>query len=410
MKKNGIYTRLPGHFRSLCSFFLLLPLLPLHGQVSVELGGNVVGELGRSGADSHYYYNNIHRGYTSWRMGIKEANFLARLNLPKGFGIDSRLLLTRWAGQELRYLRLARLNAFWNKPNGKISLRLGRIQTPFGAFYDRPLPEDRLFVSPPLAYNYFVNISKQVGFSQRLREPEILSIDMRRDWGMPLAYEFGYSTGLNFHWEKRDTLSLDVAILQGSPGQYSLNQDFFQPNLMVRASFQPTYFWKQGFSLNYGGFMQQSPINEVLNSLQPYRQLMLGMHSSIGYTYFEFRTEVLASAFQAPEYLADTSIADFVRDGTGEVLTKRYNSLGGYADLKAELPFWPGSYLAYRFDYLLFDKLDMETWDDNSYRHSIALGIPINRFAMLQCTYALQQVVNQDWNLNQFRAVLILHL
>lgn len=408
MKNKLVISTFYRRLISLSVVLLLHGIPPCQAQVSLELGGSVLGELGYSGDGSHYYYNNIHPSFSDWRIGIKEANLMARLELPKGFGIDSRILLTRFIGQELSLFRLPRLNVFWQKPDSRILLRLGRIQTPFGAFYDRPMPQDRLFVSPPLAYSYYTNISSRVGFTEGIYEPRVLLIDNRRDWGTPLGYELGYTTGFSFHWEKKDTLSLDVALLQGNPGQFRLNQDFFQPNLMIRATFQPTYFWKQGISVNYGGFMTANPINAPLGALNQYEQLLIGTHASLGYTYFELRTELIAAFFQVPEYLPDNE--DFRRNTAGEIQLFNPTSLAGYTDLKAELPFWPGTYLAYRFDYLLFGKLEGRSWDDNSFRHGFALGIPINRYMMFQFTYALQQVVNKDWNLNQFRSALILHL
>ncbi|MCI4671264.1 MAG: hypothetical protein MRZ79_24200 [Bacteroidia bacterium] len=414
MKATGSLNKQGALFTKVIFTLLFQIGLMAQAQVSLKLGGSFVGELSYAGPNSHYYYNNIHARFTNWRAAPKEINLLARLEFSTNFGIDSRFLYMRYLGAEFNKFRVPKLHAYWNSTNRKLKVKLGRIQTPFGSFYDRALPQDRIFISPPIPYNYFINVSSFLGYSELLREPQVLTLDDQRDWGVPFTYELGYTTGLQFHWEpKKDTLSVDVAILQGNPTQIRLNQEVFQPNLMLRVNFQPTYFWKQGFSFNYGGFMLPSENNTILPQLNAYRQLLAGIHTELGYTYFEFRTEVLGSVFWVPVYLNEDD--QFELDDNGEVLSRRLSSLSGYADLKAEMPFWPGAYVAYRFGYMRFgpnpdENSDFSNWDDNTFRHSLAIGVPINRNALFQMSIATQPVQNKNWNLNQFRAQIILYL
>jgi len=386
-------------------FLLILALslyLPSSAQVNLQVGGSVVGELSRAGGGSHFYYNGIDAGFTDWRVGPKEVNLLARLGLPKSFSLDTRLLLTRDRGQEFNRLILARLQLNWRHPRQRWSLHAGRIQTPFGAFYDRPLPQDRDFITPPLPYGYFTNISPRVGYSEALREPNLLFGPDGRDWGLPLAYELGYTSGIHAHWDIiKDSLSMDLALVQQSPNLIDFGQERIHPTLMWRLNWQPTYFWKQGFSLSYGGFMQEDSLNQGLN-LNAYRQLLLGSHASLGYTYFQWRAEVVAAWFRVPEY--DAGLQEFTN-----IEGSNYFSLSAYMDLKAEMPFWAGAYLAYRLGYLGFPTPGGSSWDDRVLRHSFSLGIPFSRNILWQNTIAIQEVKGKDWDLGQFRSNLILY-
>lgn len=385
----------------------------LRAQAPIQLKVLATGELSQGQTGSHFYYNEIHRDFKDWRIGIREVNFLGDINLNSQLTLKTRLRLQRYKGKELEQLELNRAELEWTHPSDKFSVSAGRILIPFGSFYDQQLPVDQIFVGLPLPYVYYVNVSGEVGYSDALTGSGWFNISGKGDWGLPHLYPGGYNQGINFHWNiLSDTVSVDLAVVQSAPITDPSDQSEIRPTIMARLEYNPTYYWTQGISVSHGSFLRSSRNNEVLDNPTQFTQTLLGIDSKLGYTHFELQGELIASWYHLPVFgLTDTA---FVRLSNQEIQTENFFSTSGYVSLKGELPFWVGAYLAYRFGFITFGDNPTSdnnsiSWDDNTTRHSFGFGYKINRNLFFKSTYIIHNVENRAWELNTWRSSLTIH-
>ena len=131
---------------------------------------------------------------------------------------------------------------------------------------------------------------------------------------------------------------------------------------------------------------------------------------NLGKVFFEASGELIFSIYSAPQYLPD--LGSFVNDGAA--LENLLTSMSGYIDLKQELRFLPGSYIAGRLDFLLFNKYDSAnneraTWDNAVFRQVIGFGYKIKPFWQVKLALSTQQVADRNWDQHSFRLMSSLH-
>ncbi|MDW3652854.1 MAG: hypothetical protein R8P61_37590 [Bacteroidia bacterium] len=373
----------------------------------IAIGGSLSTDLNWGQEGSHYFYNGIHPEKRDWFLGIQEANLRSEFRFHKNFSFLGRLQLRRMWGNDLNEWVLAQAVLRYKSDNNKFRLELGRFLLPIGNFYQNILPQDRLMVSPPLPYAYYVNISDQLGYASGLQEPGRIIYNGRRDWGSNMSYAYGYGNGLKFHWKIiADTLEVDLAISQAAPIASPKLSRAFRPTLMGRIQYHPIYFWTQGFSFSYGGILDNNDETLLLENAGSFRQLLLGTDFKTGFNYFEIGGEIIASRYRVPVF--NDSLNQFTPNSP---FTNPLWSLGAYADLKVEVPSFPGFYAAYRLGFIHFNRMENggSRWDDPLRRHSVALAYRINHFLILKSVYSWQRVSNQDWPLDHWRTNLTIH-
>ncbi len=172
----------------------------MYSQPVFEVGGSSTFELTQGQVNSHFYYNEIHPARRDFDVSIRELNLLLKVNLSDQVSFHSRGLLRQRWGYKLEEYHLSQAFIKWEKKDRALQLSLGRIISPFGRFYQTLLPRDRIFIDNPLAYSYYTNISETVGYAEGLYEPNTLIIDNARDWGLPVSYYEGYTTGIMGRW------------------------------------------------------------------------------------------------------------------------------------------------------------------------------------------------------------------
>lgn len=370
------------------------------------LGANLSTGISWAEENSQYFYNGIHPSRRNLNFGIEEFNLLASWRFQKRLSFHSRLQLRRDDLGELKNWALVQAHLRYSSKNARTHIDLGRFIMPIGSFYKRVLPQDRLLIGFPLPYNYFLNVSDQVGYSPALQEPARLILDNRRDWGLAMLYPYGYNNGIKFHTVlKPDTLELDLAITQSAPSTWVTLDRSIRPNIMGRIQYQPTFFWRQGVSFSFGPYLGNNSIGLEVENPNQYRQFLLATDIRLGYSYFEFNAELMASHFSAPVFDSEDQL--FISNPAFE---PNLWSLGGYMDLKAEAPFWPGLYLAYRWGFLNFNTPEglLAPWDRAVNRHSIGLGVKINRFLQIRSVYSNQRVKDLNMMLDHWQTFLIL--
>lgn len=382
---------------------LLVSLLtkPVWAQekTQIEFNGTADLEYLCGGDQSHYYVNGVHKDLKTGAVRPLELNLVSKIRFNPQFSANFRLQMERNEGLKFNQLRLAQANLQWNPKDHPWQFTLGRFVTPFGLFANLQLSTARTFIDVPLAYGYFVNISDQLGQVNNLGDGTQISIHGRNEWGLPLQYYNGYSNGLKARWTlKPGKASWELALTTASPNlPKNLNFDPLNYGIVTRLKLQPTYFWKQGFSLSHGKFLQNDPLNQNLNDRSGYQQTMVGADFVLGTGHFEWSGELTGAFYRVPHY---TPANQRYTSNQG------YQAFSAWLDTKYEFPFWVGAYAAWRIETLQFS----DTWDQSVVRNSIGLGAKIKDFILVRSSYSFQSIQNVKLaNYNAWRTTLTLY-
>lgn len=400
--------------------YLLLQLLfvlpfPAFSQLQLAINANIDAEISKAGDLSHYYYNEIHNELSDWHFDLTQANLMGSLTFSEQFKLNARLLITRELGKDFGQTRLPQLNLQWFPKDKTYSLTLGRFINPYGSFNEKQLSIQRTFISVPLAYGYYHNISRQAGLLLARGQYYKASLGGTTDWGSTTLYYGGYATGLQFSWwsDTPKQTTLKIAIINGASNIQQTFSSPFNLGLAGRLKIQPTYFWQQGFSLSFGSFMEQTNNNLALENLNQYYQLLLGTDYSLGTGFFSFSGELMAAFYRVPSY--DPEEMRFLSDDSP--VSQTLSNVSTYLDIKYEPPFLSGSFIAYRLDALIFGKMEEglyneEKWDNNVLRHSLGIGYKAFPFMLIRGMISTQSTQSKPaWGTQQrtFRLMLTLH-
>jgi hypothetical protein len=215
-----------------------------------------------------------------------------------------------------------------------------------------------------------------------------------------------------------EVVNIDLAITNAAVASQKnyLNRGNFGG--VARVGFQPAIFWQQGVSFSYGGFMERSVFSDSLGDLSKYNQTVLGTDWVIAFGYFELSGEFVHSKWNAPVFDQDTVITD--RYGKAKAFDLKNYSF--YVDLKYELSFVPGSYVALRYEEMRFKEYDQggggyysqsvtyfeSLWDNNVRRWSVALGYKFSPDVQLKIAYSDQKLIDTDNDLDLYTVRTIL--
>lgn len=376
-----------------------------YAQISLEVNANVDVELSKAGAISRFYYNEINREKTDWNLNFQEINLLTKIILNPEWSVNTRFTLQRKYGRTFNVFRIPVLNLQWKPTDKAYSLQLGRIINPFGSFNRKQISTERDFIGRPLAYQYYTNISYRLGYRPQLGEMQDPALESP-DWGSPISNYQGYASGLLFDWSiTPGKLSWSTALTTGAA---NINDVFTQPlhlGLSSRLKYQIKYFWQQGISISYGGFMEEDDRVPDAEGLNNYTQLLIGTDYKLGFGFFELSGEAIFARYTVPEF-------SYVSTYFNLNQLHQLNAFSSYFNLKYEPPFLSGSYIAYRLDGLWFgnnDSIPEARWDNGVVRHTIAGGYRLTHYLWLRGSVSTQITQNfSHWNdqLGAFRLLL----
>lgn len=391
------------------------------GQFQLKWNAELDTELTKAGHLSHYYYNEIHRDYTDWKLDVARINLLTTMSWADKWEFNAHAMLERQDGKRAGFFNnlddytvhvpILNIKRLFTKDS--VRLTIGRFINPFGAFYPQQLNKDRTFIGVPLAYSHFANVSQHVGIVEGLGESVSLRIEGAPDWGTPLLYRLGYQSGVRFDWGNAKKLSGTIAVVDGASNQLKQSVRPNNVGVVSTVQFKVAYFSKLGFSISHGSFFKHSPQNDSLEQLQKYRQTLVGINYNVGWRFFELSGEFIGAYYKVPQFVA---MENRFREQEQQLRVQNLSAFSGYVDLKYEFPFAPGSFMAYRFDLLhfgAFENVNNETlkWDNQVIRHSLAAGYKINAFTQVKTMISTQQVANRNWDNKQrvLRLMLIFH-
>ena len=294
-------------------------------------------------------------------------------------------------------LQLAYVN-FSRIAGTSLSISLGRILTPFGTFSKRQLPADNPFMGQPLFVSYAQNVSPQTGYLGLYASGTAAASYGGR---LTTMYSGGYFTGIeasgSFYSE---LLEYDIACmnapLSSTTSDYNVDHGL---SFHGRLALHPAIWATVGISYATGSYMQSSAASQYFEqyytSLNSFNQSTYGVDLLLSYLYVEINGEYINNRFDAPSILPQYSYPYY--PGYLYGLSRPLESQEYLVDLKMEAPFYPGLYLAVRYNPVFFnDILDPQAtdpggnhirWNENVVRSAVALGYKPDRNVLIKLGY-----------------------
>jgi len=372
--------------------FLAAFCSPLFAQI--ELNGSVDFETSYGGEQSSFITNEVVKEFRQPHLGINQLNLFLFAGIDDNFFFNGRLQWDTWGTGELNPVKITLAALSWEPEDFPINISIGRFVSPFGLYPRRQLASENLFVNAPLAYGYFINLSDTRGFWPKAGDSGAYGSD---DVGLTTLYFGGYNTGAMFDWViSEDQFNIALGYANASPASQADYTNLKNAAIIGRIGFVPIIFWQHGISFSYGSFMQSAPENSPFDRLERFRQLVIGTDWVFAYTYFELSGEFNYSKWTVPGFTS----TGFKTDFPGELGEFELTNYSYYIDLKLEPPFLTGSYLAFRYETIVFDKYDhpqtttniaLNPWDNDITRYSAAIGYKVSRNILFKVAVSDQE-------------------
>ncbi|KAA3618289.1 MAG: hypothetical protein D8M58_20515 [Calditrichaeota bacterium] len=371
----------------------------------IEINGSIDFEASYGGKKSSFITNEIVEEFRRPHLGINQFNLFMFAGIDENFFFNGRLQWDTWGTGELNPVKITLAALSWEPEDLPINFTLGRFVSPFGLYPRRQLASENLFVNAPLAYGYFINMSDTRGLWGNAGNEGNYGTD---DVGLTTIYFGGYGTGIMTNWViVPELVDLSVAVTNAAPASQENFTNLQNMAVVGRFGFQPIIYWQHGISFSHGSFLRRESVNINFNRLEKFRQTLIGTDFIIAYAYFEISGEAIYSLWNVPAVDAN----GFQVTPKGKMQTYDLTNASFYVDLKFEPPFFTGSYVAARFESLMFEEFTNpegstlnapNPWDENLIRYSAAFGYKVSRNVLLKFAFSEQIFENKDLKKEDF--------
>ncbi|HEY6953407.1 MAG TPA: hypothetical protein VI758_13445, partial [Bacteroidota bacterium] len=271
------------------------------------------------------------------------------------------------------------------------------ILTPFGAFARRQLSPDNPLIGNPLFFYYQTNVSPTSGY---LDANGVLLSQSLYGGRLSTVYNGGYFVGVQaFGGFGENLFEYNIAVM---------NTPLCSPNTAVnldkdaafhgRVALHPFIWATIGLSYCIGSFLDHSNVNKFLSDsggTEQYQQRTFGLDLNLNYLYYELNVEYISNRFVAPYVVYDYRFnPPYISGlGHGSSLDLADNEL--LLDLKIDAPFYPGLFLAGRYNTLSFGNIvdpsnslrNSIPWDRNVQKYAAGIGFKPARGVILKVNY-----------------------
>jgi hypothetical protein len=259
----------------------------------------------------------------------------------------------------------------------RLQVQVGKFATVFGNWVERHEFFDNPFLDAPLPYN------RMLGIADRTVAPNTTVIAARRNqadnkagW-LPVIWGPSYATGFALFGAigKLDyALELKNASLASRPDAWSPWQEYFDhPTLTGRVGYRPSATWAFGLSASSGSYLldEAQPALPSGDGRNDFQQKVLGLDARWAWRQFQLWGEVIASRFETP-YAGDLEVLSYYIEGRWKV--------------------HPRVWIAGRWGQQFCDEIDTPagdvSWDRQTWRAEVALGVKITRDLLLKAQYS----------------------
>lgn len=376
----------------LTRIFAFLLLISQGSASQVSLSGIFDAEFRKGGDGSSFERNeliNTHPHFSAQRLQLflfadldENVTFTAKLQ-------NNEIFAARLKDIELQlaYVTLHEIGGI------DLNLSVGRILTPFGLFAKRQLSPDNPLIGSPLYFHYQVKVSPYLGY-----HPTLVPGDPYG--GLSTMYRGGYFTGAQVFGSLGSIpVGYDVAVTNSPISIFNSEVNSTKSlSYQGRVNFYPFLFLELGASGNYGPFMDEhlggfKPIvtDSAAADLGRYKQTTLGLDVTVDWLYYRVTAEYIRNEWDSP--FLNTSTYPYTSGIPYGTSLKLFNN-EYLVDVKVDIPWVIGMFVAGRFNLLEFDTIDDPLnpgstirWDNTVRRYGVGIGYRLTRRVLLKTGY-----------------------
>jgi len=392
LQHDNIMDVLSASLRLCVHFFFLssLAITPLIAQVSVS--GIFDAEFRKGGDGSSFERNEFltsHPSITAQRLQLfldadlgEDVTFTAKLQNNEIYPYSLKTI-------ELQLAYVTINNIFGQDVNFSI----GRILTPFGQFAKRQLSTDNPLIWSPLYFQYSVKVSSSLGYRPNLAPGDPYG-------GLSTMYRGGYYTGAELFGSLGEIpIAYDLAVTNAPISIF--NSELNPAKTLSYQGRLSTYPWmwlEVGVSASYGPFMDEAlgGFRQVVNDtvtwdLGRYKQTTIGLDVTVDWLYYRVTAEYIRNEWDSP-FIVTTTYP--YTSGIPWRTSLKLSNNEYLVDIRVDIPYVVGLYLAGRFDLLEFDTINDPLnpgtsirWDNTVRRYGIGAGYKLTRRMTLKAEY-----------------------
>ncbi|HTY36362.1 MAG TPA: hypothetical protein VMH23_04580 [Bacteroidota bacterium] len=399
---------------------LLLVFCSLSAPAQIKWWGIFDFEFQKGGKESRSDLNGLVNDRPQFTT--RQVQLFADADITKDISLSAMIVNSPSRPFELKGIEFQLANVTFHDLAGEaLSISAGKIFTPFGRFTKRQLAPDNPLIGKPLFYTFPLNISPFTGY---LDSAGALIAQNTFGSRMNSMYNGGYYVGLEaFGSFVQGTLEYDVALMNAPLApivvDYNVDNDIA---FHGRVAVHPAIWGTLGFSFATGSYMQSSPQNlpfeNKIGSVSQFKQSTFGADLQLSYLYYELNAEYIANHFGAPYILALG--ADAGNNGLAGATSMDLNSNEFFVDLKIDAPFYPGLFLAVRYDKLISSDIQdpyrlsptfgaSKPWNPDVGRYAVGIGYKPEHAVLLKVGYETTDIsVNPRPNLDVFACALVI--
>lgn len=373
----------------------ILFAVPVWLSAQISIGGIYDFEIKKGGKDSAPGSNKVNNG--NIQFNVHDLQLFLDASITPDIAFSGKIAATKRGGADATTVVLEVANVtFSNIVDQVLNISAGKILTPFGTYTRRQLSPDNPMIGTPLFFYYLTNVSPSFGYLN----PTTLGI-ARGSYGGQLStmYYGGYYTGIEAFGSFADGLFLYDGALMNSPLSAinaGINLDK-QVAFHGRVAVHPAIWGTAGVSYATGSFLESGTVNQYVEPIDEYAQRTIGLDLNLNYLYYELNAEYIINEFRSPYVIYNlTPPPSYISGLTGGDL--KLSSREILIDLKIDAPFYPGLYVAGRYNAVLFGSIidpyissttfgKSIPWDHDVHRFEITFGFKPARGVLLKAGY-----------------------
>jgi hypothetical protein len=376
---------------------LFIVSLPLTSFAQISWSGIYDFEIKKGGSGSSLGWNQLPNDNV--QLSLQNFQLFVDATIHDQISLSAKIATYRQNTTDPRYfdLELAYVT-FWNVFGPSLNFSVGKILTPFGAFTRRQLSPDNPLIGQPLFFFYQTNVSPMSGYL----DPGSASY-AQTSYGEALStmYDGGYYVGAEAFGSLADNLfDYGIAVMNSPLASPSTSVNL-NGNIAVhgRVAFHPAMWGTVGFSYCTGSFVEQSVVNHFYDAqggIEQFKQNTAGIDLTLSYLFYEIDAEYILNSYEAPYIIYSPSGWYVSGLAPGKHLTLSNTEI--LVDAKIDIPFYPGLFVAGRFNTLTFGTMtdpyaasatvgQSIRWDNNVRKYAIGIGYKLVHNVLVKINY-----------------------